>query len=300
MVYWDLFGSHPLTVLFKYVAQAADTLRILLRERPTAVFVMSPPIFAVVVVASYCEVRRIPFVIDAHSSAFLDRRWRHFQGLQNSLCRRAATTIVHNATLEQRVRSVGARATLVPDVPIEFGEGCFALPSTFTAAAACSFNHDEPIAELLAAARLVPDMRLFIAGDGKHMPPELRASLPSNVMLTGFLSTGDYGALLKGVDVVIALTTRPATMLRSAYEAVYAGTPVIVSDSTVLRAAFPVGAIHVTNERGAIAAGLERLRDQRGEYRAQARSLRLVMRERWGATRTAIVSALGRDGEPRS
>lgn len=292
MVYHAQLGSHPLTVLPKYVLQAWDTLRILSVERPSAVFVMSPPVFAPLVVAAYCAARGTPFVIDAHSSAFVDRRWRHFQSLQNWLCRRAATTIVHNATLRDHVLAIGGRATLVPDVPIEFGEGQFTLPRGFTAAAACSFNHDEPVAELFEAARLVPDLHLFVSGDPRRLDPSLRRTLPSNVTLTGFLTTGDYGALMRGVDVVVALTTRPATMLRSAYEAIYAGTPVIVSDSPVLRAGFPTAAIHVANDRAAIAAALDRMRHQNADFRAQADALRSSMRERWTLTRDAIVSAL--------
>lgn len=296
MVYRGGLGSHPLTVVPKYLLQAIETVGILFRERPGAAFVMSPPVFAPLVVALVCVLRGIPFVIDAHSSAFLDRRWRHFQGLQAWLCRKAATTIVHNPTLASRVRALGAHATLVPDVPIEFGRGHFPITASFSAAAACSFNHDEPVAELVDAARRMPHVQLFITGDAERMARSLRASLPPNVILTGFLSTGDYGALFSGVDVVIALTTRPATMLRSAYEAIYAGTPVIVSDSDVLRAAFPMGAVHVVNDGPAIAAALETIRSDGARYRARARELREVMRARWSATRAAIMDALTASG----
>lgn len=296
MVYRAGLGSHPLTVLPKYVLQAIETVAILLRERSDAAFVMSPPVFAPLVVALVCALRGKPFVIDAHSSTFLDRRWQHFQALQGWLCRKAATTIVHNDTLAARVRALGAHATVVPDVPIEFGRGHFPLTGAFSAAAACSFNHDEPVAELVDAARRMPDVQLFITGDAERMAAPLRASLPPNVVLTGFLSTGDYGALFSGVDVVVALTTRPATMLRSAYEAIYAGTPVIVSDSDVLRAAFPMGAVHVTNDGPAIAAALEMVRADPARYRARALELREVMRARWLATRTAIQEALAGNG----
>lgn len=302
MVYRGWLGSRALTVPLKYALQAWDTWSLLWRERPDAVFVMTPPVFAPLVVAGFCAARRIPFVIDAHSSAFLDRRWRHFQGLQRWLCRRAATTIVHNAATKAYVERMPARATLVPDVPVEFGPGTYPVgPSfghAFSAAAVCSFNWDEPVDALVEAARLVPDLRLFITGDGSRMKPALRAALPSNVVLTGFLSLGDYGALLQGVDVVVALTTRADTSLRSAFEAVYQGTPVIVSDSSVLRAAFPMGALHVANEGPAIAAALERLREDRPRFRADAQRLGAQMRERWHATRDSIESAL--DAAPRA
>jgi hypothetical protein len=111
----------------------------------------------------------------------------------------------------------------------------------------CSFNYDEPVAAILAAARLTPDVRFFITGNPRHLTGTLAAQLPPNVTLTGFLSTPAYGGLLAGADVVLTLTTRDHTMLRGAYEAIYQGTPVIVSDWPVLVEAFELGAIHVDN-----------------------------------------------------
>ena len=40
----------------------------------------------------------------------------------------------------------------------------------------------------------------------------------------------------------MALTTEDHTMLRGAYEAIYQGTPIIVSNSALLRVAFNEGA----------------------------------------------------------
>ena len=99
MVYRRSLGSRPATVWLKYLAQAADTFRILRAERPNAVFVMSPPVFAVITVWLWSRLHRVPYVVDAHTAAFLHPRWRYFQSLHNALCRRAATTIVTNEYL---------------------------------------------------------------------------------------------------------------------------------------------------------------------------------------------------------
>jgi hypothetical protein len=120
MVYWGALGSRPATIVLKYIGQAFSTWRILLRDKPDAVFVMSPPVVAGLVVYPYCALRRIPFVVDAHTGAFLDKRWRHFQGLQHWLCRRAATTIVTNTHLEALLASHGGNATILPDVPVRY------------------------------------------------------------------------------------------------------------------------------------------------------------------------------------
>ena len=56
----------------------------------------------------------------------------------------------------------------------------------------------------------------------------------------------------------MTLTTRDHTMLRGAYEAIYQGTPVIVSDWALLRESFPEGAAHVENTAKAIVRGIQR------------------------------------------
>jgi len=174
MVYWRRLGSHPLTVLFKYLGQTIRTWAILLRERPTAVFVMSPPVVAVLAVFLYSKLARVSYVIDAHSGAFLNRRWRHFQWLQYALCRWAATTIVTNSVLADRVRANGGHVTLMRDVPVVFPAAApFQVGAAFPVAVVCSFNYDEPVAEVFEAARQLPDVHFYVTGNPKHLQPEL-------------------------------------------------------------------------------------------------------------------------------
>ena len=165
MVYLGWLGSHPLTIGFKYAGQAWRTWRILRRERPDAVFLMVPPVFAALVVWTYGTLHRVPFVLDAHTAAFLHPRWRAWQWLQRAVSRRAATTIVTNEHLANVVRAGGGRATLVPDVPVRFPA---IEPRTrtekFLVAVVCSFNYDEPVLEMLDAARALPDVTFMMTG----------------------------------------------------------------------------------------------------------------------------------------
>lgn len=293
MVYLDGLGSRLSTVLLKYVGQALRTARILARERPAAVFVMTPPVFAALPVFWYARRRGAAVVLDAHSAAFLHPRWRRFQWLQRALCRRAATTLVHNEHMAGVVRAAGAHATVVPDVPVVFDTvEPFQRPPGFTVAVICSFNYDEPVEEIVAAASRVPDVRFYVTGDPTHLRADVGRSLPDNVTLTGFLSAAAYGGLLQGADVVMVLTTRDHTMLRGAYEAIYQGTPVIVSDWPLLRSAFDQGAIHVRNDAGAIADGVRAAQRRHGALRADADRLRARKLDAWRATRESILASL--------
>ena len=300
MVYWARLGSRPATVWIKYLGQAIRTWRILLRDKPDAVFVMSPPVVAGAVVFPYCALRGIPFVVDAHTGAFLDRRWRHFQRLQHWLCRRAATTIVTNTHLANRLAEQGADTTILPDVPVKYPPATSALEKTgFTIAVICSFDYDEPVDVILDTARALPDVTFLVTGDPRKLE-RLQLQLPGNLRLTGFLDNAAYGQLLRDADVVMALTTGRHKMLRAAYEAIYQGTPIIISDSPMLREEFDTAAILVDNSPATIAAAVRELQRNQEKYRGQVRELRQRKERRWERTKQLLLSKIGsapsRDG----
>jgi glycosyltransferase involved in cell wall biosynthesis len=291
MIYLPRFGSKASTIAFKYVGQWVKTARVLRQEKPDAVFVMTPPVFAALPAFWYAWRHGKRVVLDAHSAAFMHPRWRRLQWLQRALCRRAATTLVHNDHIADYVTRGGASATLVPDVPIVYSAiEPFPRPAAFTVAVVCSFNYDEPVEAIVDAARALPDVRFFVTGNPKHLDPDLARRLPPNLTLTGFLSVPAYGGLLRGADAVMTLTTRDHTMLRGAYEAIYQDTPVIVSDWALLREAFDEGAEHVNNTSESIAVAVERIRRAHGEYRRGAASLRARKQQQWESTRAAIVA----------
>jgi glycosyltransferase involved in cell wall biosynthesis len=295
MVYWAGLGSRPATVWLKYLGQAVRTWQILFREKPDAVFVMSPPVVAGLVVLPYCALRGIPFVVDAHTGAFLDRRWRHFQWLQHWLCRHAVTTIVTNTHLEARLATQGANATILPDVPVRYPEGASTFEkSVFDVAVICSFDYDEPVDVILDAARALPDIRFLVTGDPKKVE-RLRLQLPSNLSLTGFLDNVAYGQLLRGADVVMALTTGKHKMLRAAYEAIYQGTPIIISESPMLKEEFPRGAILVENSTSSISAAIRGMQSNLQKYRQEAAELRGLKEQRWERNKQLLMGKIRKD-----
>ena len=298
MVYWESLGSRPTTVWLKYLGQAVRTWRILSAERPRAVFVMTPPLFAPLVAWLYCKMHGCALVMDAHTAAFLHPRWRHLQWLQFWLCRRATTTIVHNAHLKSLVERHGGRATVVSDIPVRFERTePYPFPDGFNVAVVCSFNPDEPTANIFAAARQLPDVNFHVTGNPKALSPALKSDLPPNVRLTGFLSVEAYGFLISRADAVMTLTTRDHTMLRGAWEAVYQGTPVIISDWPILRESFDRGAVHVDNTPAQIARGVEEVRRHAARFKQDAQDLRTRKEQNWMATRAQLMQHLSRHGE---
>lgn len=294
MIYWGWLGSHPATVWMKYLGQTFSTWKALIKDQPDVVFVMTPPPVAILAVYAYCVFRRLPYVVDAHSGVFFTKRWRLFQGLQYWLCRRALTTIVTNEFVANLVRSQGAEVTIVADVPIEFESADISVPilDEFTVVCVTSFDRDEPIDSMIEAARRLPSIPFLMTGDASLAARRVQRSLPPNLRLTGFLETAAYAALLRHAGVVIALTTDDHTMQRGAYEAIYQGTPVIVSNTEVLRRAFDQGAVHVDNSPEAITRAVLQVRDDTRSFKEGARRLRERKRERWLGTKSELLTTL--------
>ncbi len=294
MVYRGSLGSRPATAWLKYLWQAVDTFGVLSTERPNAIFVMSPPVFAVMTVWLWSRVHGVPYVVDAHTAAFLHPRWRYLQWLHYALCRRAATTIVTNEHLADGLQTAGAHATIIRDVPVVYRvTNTFQPEGPFSIAVVCSFNYDEPIAEILCAAAEVPDVRFYMTGNPKDLDSSALPPVPPNVTLTGFLSDEAYGSLLTNADAVLTLTTRDHTMLRGAYEAVYQGTPVIVSNWPLLRDAFNRGAIHVDNTVHGIVEAVREMRARHAQYKADVLELRRAKFATWEKAKASLLARLG-------
>ena len=260
MVYYDFLGSNYFTVCLKYLLQTITSLIILLRERPDVVFVMSPPIIACLPVYLYCWFWGKQFIIDAHTATFLHPRWKDKKRLNSFFIRRTLRTIVTNEYLGQKVESWGGKYFLLSDVPIEFHDSesnvvknkknkpIITMVNTFAP--------DEPLENFIAAASRFEDVDFYITGKITNSYKNLVENTKRNSRFTDFLSNQDYAGLLRKSDVICAFTTRDHTMLRGAYEAIYLGKPVIISNWKLLREKFPIGAIHVDNTIDGIAGGI--------------------------------------------
>jgi glycosyltransferase involved in cell wall biosynthesis len=291
--------KRPLHAPFKYVAQTAATLRVLARERPDLVLTAVPPIFAAWPVALYA--RRRPgtrYVIDAHTGVFEHSRWRWLLPLTRRILRRADAVIVTGEHLRQVVAGWGARAVVIGDVPVHFEPGIAPAPCAGPRVVVVNtFSVDEPLDEVLAAARQVGEASFFVTGDVRYADPGLIAARPANLSFTGFLSEAHYAGLLRKADVVVVLTTYDHTMQRGGYEAVALGKPLVTSDWGLLRETFSRGTVHVRNDAAAIATGIRRALTDRDRLASEMRSLR-AEREALFATRLASLLDVVGAGAP--
>lgn len=294
MVYASSYGSHYLTVPFKYLTQTIRTLRLLFSEQPAAVFVMTPPVTACFPVWLYSRITGAPFVIDAHTGAFVDPRWKRVLFLHKWFSRAAHTTAVTNEYMRDIVESWGASATIVRDVPVVFAEP---HPTQFdrrpNMTLVCTFTPDEPISLFFDAASRLPDIGFHVTGDHRRAAPGVLAQKPANVTMTGFLTAAQYVGQLLASDAVICLTTRDHTMQRGAYEAMYLGRPVITSNFDLLRKHFYKGCVHVDGNVESLVAGIVRMRSDFDRYQSEIAELRAERLEDWNRVEAKLRHLIG-------
>ncbi len=272
--------------LFKYVYQFFATLIYLFTHRYRLIFVQDPPIFAALPVYLYSLVSGARFVIDAHTPPLLSPLWTWTLPLHRFLSRRAITTVVTNTYLKELVEAWGQGATafVLEDPPIyqQIGELPQLEPdAALTVVMVSSASPDEPVYEVLEAARRLPDVHFYITGDYARLRPRvLMENIPANAHFTGYLREGFF-PLLAAADVVMDLCVEEYQFLSGANEALWLGKPLITSKGPVLEGYFNRGTVHVDNTADEIVQAVEKIRNQCATFEADMRSLQAVRGPEW-------------------
>jgi glycosyltransferase involved in cell wall biosynthesis len=267
---------------FKYALQALRTFGLLLRKRPRLVFVQSPPGLAVLVVYLYCMMTGSHYIVDAHSAALQLPFWTKPRWFWSALARSALTTIVTNEHFEEVLHGWGARALVLRDIPTTFPNGePYPMNGDFNVTVVNTFSSDEPLEQVLEAARELEGVRLYITGKVSRGDPALLERAPQNVKFTDFLSTEKYYALMRSGHAVMCLTTRNHTMQRGACEALSMGKPIITSHWPLLQEYFKQGTVHVDNTSSGIRSGLYEMKSHYDRYLSGIRDLQVSQQAEW-------------------
>jgi glycosyltransferase involved in cell wall biosynthesis len=257
----------------RYLVQAWKTWSCLERERPEVVLVQSPPFFAPLVVVTWCKLRGpypssgrgLRCAIDCHPATWYDPKWRWALPLLRMLSRWATVTLCTNEGAQDIIRRWKVQGFFLSDGLPNLSPATSTIGSEGETRVAVigSLDTDEPVAEVFTAARLLPHVTFYVTGDSKRVEARVLAQKPRNVIMTGFLLGGDYTALLKNVHGLVVLTNVTRALNCAAYEAVAVGKPAISSDWLEMRHGFSRGFIHVVNTPEAIAAGVQKMLEER-------------------------------------
>jgi glycosyltransferase involved in cell wall biosynthesis len=239
----------------RYVVQAGLSVAYLARKRPHAVLTSNPPFVAALTLLTVRRLMGARVWSDTHSGAFNDERWARFGRANAWVLRRCDGVLVTTHKTAQIVADMGGRP-LVLNYPGTVPKS--RVPSSDPLlVATVGYRFDEPLLELVEAARQVPEMKIVFPGDA---PRDLRNAAPANCRFTGWLARDQYEDLIASCRGVVCLTTRENTMQTGAYEALEYGLPMLLSGTQALRSFYGEGVLFVdSHEPDDLAAGLRRL-----------------------------------------
>lgn len=295
--YYDLRIARRALVPVRYLLSALRTLGYLIGRRPRALIVTNPPVFVSLLAYPYAVITGAPLLLDSHPDAFrTDGPHARFLRIHAWLARRARATLVTTDELVAQVEAWGGTGVVVHEPEPDWVVDSVApLPARPRILVLGSLSRDEPVDEVLAAAGELRDLDFELTGDTRRCDPMVVESAPGNVTFLGFLDRGEYVAALERASVAVVLTTwLDWAVPRSAYDAVYARRPLVVTASPVLHDFFPY-AVAVDNDHASIAAGIREavahhaelvgttsaaLTLQSGRWRGQLERLRSLLPER--------------------
>lgn len=166
-----------------------------------------------------------------------------------------------------------------------------------------SFAPEEPIQAVMEAARLLPSVEVWVTGEPRDCPSWITETAPPNVTCVGSPQGSHHPRIIAAADVVLTLSTKREPIMRPAFEATYAGRPLVVSDLPGLRWVLP-HAVHVANDAASIAAAVRSALDNHAVLVAAAPAARQLQRSRWDARIAALSAQLagvaGEDGPASS
>jgi len=274
--------NNKLFAPLKYLLNTIKTLSILHKEDPDVIFIANPPIFAVLTVWLYCSFYGCSYVVDTHSAAFTLRRWSVLLWLYRFLSRYALLNLLHNRALESRVAGWKVPTMNLGDIKFQIiADKGYSVRPNFNVVFVSTFARDEPLAEIIKAARKLPSIDFYITGSLRKVPLAIINHAPQNVIFTDFLPAREYGALLQASNIVICLTKNDNTMQNGAYEACALGKPIITSNWPVLRRLYVEGAECIDNSPDEIVRAITRIKRSYSKYTREIKELRDEINSSW-------------------
>lgn len=260
--------SGKLMKVFHYQRLLFASVWRLIGAKPDVVWVQLPQVPALWAALLYREFagKAVKIVADCHN-AQLRAPWCDFPLALWSL-RRCDAILVHNEAMYAKAVELGwpmGKVLVLEDVPavgkaqapIGLAKAHIQAPKPWVLFPG-SFAADEPIREVMEAARLAPEITFIITGrlERARQNGHDIDNHPPNVVLPGFLSLEVFDDLLREADVVMGLTKEEGIQLSVCNEALGFGKPLVTSATGILSKLFGKAAVLVeTRKPESIAQG---------------------------------------------
>lgn len=286
--------------IIKYIRLSINTLDLLQTEKPDVIICQIPPLFLAYFILLYKFLTlssKPDIILDLHTAAF-HKPWTYFGFMNDFLFKKSLYLIVTNKQLLSDIDFRYKHKVLILEDPI------FDLPEvknknkvstsqlsyivdnkydkSFKIGIICSFAEDEPISEIIASTKQIPNVKFFMSGDYKRIDSNLRDDFTSqNLQYTGFLEYSDFIKLMSSMDVIMVLTKRSKTLLSGCYEALMIEKPIITSNFEVLKDSFNKGAVFVDNSVPQIVNAIKKVQDNYWRLKEEIKYLKEEKNNEW-------------------
>lgn len=270
------------TRIVRYIIGTVKTWRLFKKKQPSSVIVQNPSFMLAFIAVLWKPYFHYTIGVDTHNSGFgLHRKNPVLHWILKYIQTNSDFVIAHNNHIHSLVADESKKVVVIPDpVPIIPEVPPLNLKKQSKILFICSFSKDEPYREVVDAAKMVPgDCHIYITGHYEnHIDPEI---IPPNVSLLGWVSLEKYNALLKTVDVIMALTNREACLLCGAYEAVAVRCPLITSNTDVLRSHFNKGVVYTGHSPEELAGAINIALRDKHKFIEEIGQLDKALRAHW-------------------
>jgi glycosyltransferase involved in cell wall biosynthesis len=288
--------------LIKYIKLSINTMKVLQKEKPDVIICQLPPIFLAysILVYKFLTFSTKPdIILDLHSASFF-KPWTYFGFMNKYLYKKSKQLIITNKQLITVIDSKYKNKVLILE------DAIFDIPKTknktntttvsqlsytsdydndrcFKVGIICSFAPDEPISEIIATAKQIPDVKFFITGDHNRINNKIlnNDSNTENLHYTGFLEYDDYIKLISSMDALIALTKRNKTLLSGCSEAIMLEKPLITSNFEVLQKSYNKGTVFVDNSVPQIVNAITKVRKNYWKLKKEIKYLKEEKDNEW-------------------
>lgn len=286
----ELVSSAPPGV--RHMILCAKTIACFVRLRPRLVFAQNPSMLLATVAVVWGRITGATIVVDRHTYYFrgvsndAGRWWAPLGYLMARFTTKFADlTLVTNKDLARAVELQGGRPFVLPDRIPRFPTATSAqlqLPSP-TVFVISTFARDEPISEVIEAAKTLSGVTFRISGSTKKAYTRLSdlSKLPDNVRLTGYLPDDQYLQALTAANAVVVLTTLQNCLNCGAYESVALGKAMVLSNTSAIREYFSRGATYADPTAGSIATAISGALENQLSFEHDTTSLRSELVSDW-------------------
>jgi glycosyltransferase involved in cell wall biosynthesis len=258
----------------RYIIGVLRTLRVMIRERPSTLFVQNPSLVLTVYTLLLRMVFGYKLVIDAHYFGSVAPNGNKLLQKVLNICNRYADmVIVTNSNQFKMIADLGGNPSICQDPLPDLESYARKFPASGTVDKKvlfiCSFDIDEPFFEVFKAFEelTTEGYSLYVSGNYKKQaitPAEFK-----HVHFLGYVPSVEFYYHLFSSSVVVDLTTYEDCLVCGAYESMVAEKPLVATDTKAIREYFTNGVVYTGIEKEAIAGAVRKAYQDRGKLSSE-------------------------------